>query len=523
MPVGISRSDRDIIGGNNSTFLKQPSIPKLKSAQNAIEVPPSQEAQEAYAKKLQSKFPGSVPEHVFIEHASKVLHEKGFTPETSINLVSNCRDEICRPFVECLDRQWGSSFNISSLGGMVFCGKTGFKAAMAHSPIVDGKERYVIWVAPHVAIPQDGDDGKVYRSGRENASTACGALLALLAEIKSGKLSLQLEPSDLEHSLLKQKVLGQLRYGHVPNLVEITHAAHKVILADSVRTATSVVSLEKSEYVIISGIQIHGPMGQNYFWPGSFTSYSSAGIEDLIARYESQSSNGRVEQCIGSDALATLQNREHEALRAAGSGNLGELLRAEVPLDKVRDNGGRSVLHIAARKGRIEVVKYLLERQDSWPDLIEAKDLQERTALEHAVMHSHDRVAEEIKAQGRGLSGGWLQEQMLTAVKGCMVEEVRRLFLFAENSSEAATAADSEGKSLIAIVSESNHPRRAEMMQFLISNGAETAGVDYYGNSATRTLTKSNSRTDLQEVLINAGVDVRPMINGIGRSVSANI
>jgi len=61
------------------------------------------------------------------------------------------------------------------------------------------------------------------------------------------------------------------------------------------------------------------------------------------------------------------------------------------------------------------------------------------------------------------------------------------------------------------------------MMQFLISNGAETAGVDYYGNSATRTLTKSNSRTDLQEVLINAGVDVRPMINGIGRSVSANI
>ena len=59
----------------------------------------------------------------------------GFNPNTSINLVSTCRDEICRPFTEKLDRIWGSSFNISSLAGFCFCGRTGFKAAMAHAPV----------------------------------------------------------------------------------------------------------------------------------------------------------------------------------------------------------------------------------------------------------------------------------------------------------------------------------------------------------------------------------------------------
>ncbi len=32
-----------------------------------------------------------------------MLHAHGFLPETSINLVSTCRDELCRPFVDLLD------------------------------------------------------------------------------------------------------------------------------------------------------------------------------------------------------------------------------------------------------------------------------------------------------------------------------------------------------------------------------------------------------------------------------------
>jgi hypothetical protein len=57
-----------------------------------------------YAELLETHFPRAVPDAVLIAHTARVLREHGFTPETSINLVSTCRDEICRPFVEQLDQ-----------------------------------------------------------------------------------------------------------------------------------------------------------------------------------------------------------------------------------------------------------------------------------------------------------------------------------------------------------------------------------------------------------------------------------
>lgn len=168
----------------------------------------SAKALDQYAEILESHFPRAVPEEIFIQSASKVLQNHGYTKESSINLVSTCRDEICRPFVDKLDEIWSHSFNISSLGGLVFCGRTGFKAAMAHAPVIDGKERYIFWVCPHVALSLEGKVGKVYRQGRDHASSACGALLAVQNEIKSGRLSMGLDPTDMEQSLLKQQALN---------------------------------------------------------------------------------------------------------------------------------------------------------------------------------------------------------------------------------------------------------------------------------------------------------------------------
>jgi hypothetical protein len=106
----------------------------------------------SYLRVLEEKFPGAMPEKAFIRQATEVLLDHGFNPSNSINLVSTCRDEICRPFSQELDRLWGPSFSISSLGGMVFCGRSGFKAAMAHSPVRSGRERYIFWVMPHIAL-----------------------------------------------------------------------------------------------------------------------------------------------------------------------------------------------------------------------------------------------------------------------------------------------------------------------------------------------------------------------------------
>ena len=67
---------------------------------------------------LEQAFPRVVPEPVLIDHVAEVIKKHGFTGISAINLVSCCRDELCRPFTEYLDEKWGlPSFNIASLAG----------------------------------------------------------------------------------------------------------------------------------------------------------------------------------------------------------------------------------------------------------------------------------------------------------------------------------------------------------------------------------------------------------------------
>ena len=239
----------------------------------------------AHARALERHFPRAVPEPVFIDHMAHVLGMHGFTPQTSINLVSTCRDEICKPFTDYLDAKCAvPSFNISSLAGTVSCGRTGFKAAMAHSPIADGKERYVFWVAPHMALSEDNEEGKCFRVGRPSASSACGALLAVLGELKKGRVNVMIDTNDVEMSMLKQQLMGHLQ-GRVPTLTELTYATHDCILESVKRTAASAVDMGKCEYIIISGIQVHAAFSKTMFWPGSITKYSSRGVENLYEEY----------------------------------------------------------------------------------------------------------------------------------------------------------------------------------------------------------------------------------------------
>jgi len=185
------------IAGNKSNPLLSPTKGQLSSMatseasaleHNAQDEMRTKEKVAKFAEHLENLFPRAVPEDVFIETVTKVVSAHGFTPETSINLVSVCRDEICRPFVDKLDKIWSNSFNISSLAGMIFCGRTGFKAAMAHAPVAHGKERYIFWVAPHIAVSLSGGIGKVWRTGRMKQSSACGALMAVQNEIMSGQV-----------------------------------------------------------------------------------------------------------------------------------------------------------------------------------------------------------------------------------------------------------------------------------------------------------------------------------------------
>ncbi len=185
---------------------------------------------------------------------------------------------------------------------MFFAGKTGLSAAMHHAPIVGDKERYVYYAFPHVAIDADGKIGVCKRRGRKEKSSACGALNVFLKELsnppsytnnppipndksplppftkgglggileKGGKgkgglkrSAYKIDNDDIEMSLIRMRLLKEIPYGHVPDLLELTKITQKVIQADLENALGKIVDTKKSDYALITGIQIHGP-NDNY-------------------------------------------------------------------------------------------------------------------------------------------------------------------------------------------------------------------------------------------------------------------
>lgn len=212
-------------------------------------------------------FPNTIAEEAFIQQTYDALGDYGFNEANTIASAGTCRDEISFSLLDLAEKQWGKVFNISSLAGMLWLGKTGFSAAMDHSPIVDGRERYVYIVMPHMAIGENGEMGECYRPGRAGASSACGALVAFQKELEGGQLSLLTDPYDLEQSLLKQSLFRKISYGEVPDLATLTKLAHEIILEDLEKMIELTHNLDKSDYAVLTGIQLHGPGNVNYVWP----------------------------------------------------------------------------------------------------------------------------------------------------------------------------------------------------------------------------------------------------------------
>jgi hypothetical protein len=77
-----------------------------------------------------------------------------------------------------------------------------------------------------------------------------------------------MDNEDVEQSLLKMRLLREITYGHVPDLLELTRMTHKVIHADLENALNNIVDIERCDYALMTGIQIHGPDG-NYVWPAS--------------------------------------------------------------------------------------------------------------------------------------------------------------------------------------------------------------------------------------------------------------
>ncbi|NWF52923.1 MAG: hypothetical protein HXY47_07585 [Nitrospirae bacterium] len=204
------------------------------------------------------------------------LEKYGFNDENAIASVCICRDEICQSLRSIIKHVWGEAFNLSSLGGMFTAGKTALLSAIHHAPKIDNNERYVFYIIPHTAIDEEGRMGICSRRGIRE-STACGALSIFQKELsnkylrKKGKGRLKhsihkIDEEDIEMSLIRKRLLIEIPYGYVPDLFELTKITRKAIQTDFENVIKKVVDKSKSDYALVTGIQIHAPDG-NYIWP----------------------------------------------------------------------------------------------------------------------------------------------------------------------------------------------------------------------------------------------------------------
>lgn len=210
-----------------------------------------------------------------------VLQPHGFTAENTLPLIGVCRDELMFPIEQALHEAWGVAFDMSSLGAMMFIGRSGLSAAAHHAPGIDGRHRYLCVVLPHIGLDPAMGAGYVQREGQGVPSSACGALMVLLDELRNGVRNQDLDPEDLEMSLLRITLLPQIS-GGAPDLVNLTEVARQVATRELTRLAKSLLESPTADVAVVSGLVIHGPEGDRVAISEAWVSIGSGDAISLV-------------------------------------------------------------------------------------------------------------------------------------------------------------------------------------------------------------------------------------------------
>ncbi|KAJ7542756.1 hypothetical protein O6H91_09G010300 [Diphasiastrum complanatum] len=224
------------------------------------------QASEAALETISKYFPIALVDTVFFGALFNALEALGFKSDNSIAIVNTCRDELARPLSNSFDKTYGNSFNLSGIAGILTAGTLGFNAAISHSPVSeDGKEKYVFFGSTHVAVDEKGVEGLVLREGRAKPSHACGAIVAIKQEIDSNiQQDGVVHDDNVEYGILKKKLFAK-NLGANPTIFELTKATCEIITSDIEDHISKTVDPKKSDYVVITGVQIHaGRLGGSW-------------------------------------------------------------------------------------------------------------------------------------------------------------------------------------------------------------------------------------------------------------------
>ncbi|KAK9810578.1 hypothetical protein WJX73_001642 [Symbiochloris irregularis] len=221
-------------------------------------------------KHVTDQFPNALGVDDFLSRVEIALFELGFDGANSIAMTNLCRDEVTAVLKTKIEEIFGASFNTNGLGGVLTCGVIGVKAGLSHSPQCKaGKDRYVFFSFPHIAIDSRGTVGNISRPGRPGPSAACGALKGAQGLLANGISANESKPgvhdeSDPEFSIFKQRLVNRLKHEGVSedaakkiDLVELTKVAERAITADLEALISKAVDSSSADYAVVTGVQIH--------------------------------------------------------------------------------------------------------------------------------------------------------------------------------------------------------------------------------------------------------------------------
>ena len=244
-------------------FLQE--LPSGKHADSSKTMP---KPETCFKQALEDHFPSSLLMNDYVRTSLQLLKPLGFCKANTLACVSVCRDEMTKPLVTTIQRMWNNVFSFSGLAGMLFMGKTGFRAAHHHAPHLEGKRRQVFFAFPHIGLGPFGELGLCLRREDQTHSPACGALIALQQEMAEGR-PVTFDPYDPEQSLIRQRLSGLEGNGHIPDLLTLTKKTYGLIVQDLESMISTMIDPGDTHYAVLSGIQVHGSNHKCYIWPGA--------------------------------------------------------------------------------------------------------------------------------------------------------------------------------------------------------------------------------------------------------------
>jgi hypothetical protein len=221
-----------------------------------------------FSEALARLYPGAREVAGFARWSREVLAPHGFVDRNALPLMGLCRDELLVAVQHVITDAWGPGFDLTSMAGQVFLGRSGLTTASAHAPLEDGRRRFVAFVMSHIGITADGEVGLVLRPGQREASPVCGALATLRDELAAAARQWPsgwtregppaLDPDDLEMSLLRATLVPRMTEP-LTDLVALTDLARRTATEELVRLADRYLSGPDTDFAVFSAVVVQGP------------------------------------------------------------------------------------------------------------------------------------------------------------------------------------------------------------------------------------------------------------------------